>query len=341
MSLAPTVSVVMVFHRDTPFFRPAIRSVVEQTFRDWELILVDNGAGISADDLGGDLGSDPRIRWVRLQSNRGIPVGHNTGVAAARGEFIALLDYDDLMLPRRLEKQVAVLSTQPEVGLVSSLARRIDATGTVIGEEFSLLQAEEQFAYTQYAAPVVTPAYAGRRTVFAGLPYREVFSWAADFDFLARVAERWRLVAVPEVLLHYRWHNEQTTQQKRAAIEQNCAAIRLLTARRRAGRPEGLDDLSSWLHAAPLLPVESCRWGAERAMREHFFSLAAYHARRMIVLRRNFATVNHAVRLGFRAIGSARQAERSRAIQLFFHGPVKALGLKPGWAETRRAPASG
>lgn len=341
MSPQPVVSVVMVFHRDTPFFRPAIRSVIGQTFRDWELILVDNGARISADDLGADFWPEERIRWVRLETNRGIPAGHNAGVAAARGEFIALLDYDDLMLPHRLERQVSFLRERPELGLVSSLARRIDSVGTILGPEFSLLSSAEQFAYTQYAAPVVTPTYAGRREVFSQLPYREVFSWAADFDFLARVAECWKLAAVPDVLLHYRWHHDQTTQQKRAAIEQNCAVIRLLTARRRAGRPEALDDLASWLATPSPLPVESSRWGAERALHENFFFLTAYQARRMISLRRNGSTLVAAGRLAWKAIRAAQGPEKKKTLQLFFQGPVKALGVKPAWAETRRARVSG
>lgn len=337
----PTVSVVMVFHRDTPFFRPAVRSVVDQTLRDWELILVDNGARISLEALGPEFSSDERIRWVRLETNRGIPAGHNAGIAASRGEFVALLDYDDLMLPQRLEKQVSRLRERPDLGLVSSLARRIDAVGTVIGEEFSLLQPAEQLAYTAYAAPVVTPAYAGRREVFAQLPYREVFSWAADFDFLARAVERWSLAGVPDVLLHYRWHDGQTTQQKRAAIEQNCAVIRLLTARRRAGRAEEFNELTARLMEPAPLPVESCRWGAERALSEGFFSLAAYHARRMIVLRRDFATLTAASKIAARAVRVARGADQQQVLRMFFRGPVKALRLTPARLARPRAPSSG
>lgn len=178
----------MVFHRDTPFLRPAIESVRRQTFRDWELVLVDNGTGLPADALG-EAGRDPRLTWVRLPRNEGIPGGHNAGVAAARGEFIALLDYDDLALPGRLERQVDLLDRDPSVGLVSSLAESIDEHGRVTGGEFALVEPAAQRAYVAFAAPVVTPAYTGRRMLFERFPYRTELSHAADFDFLARAIE--------------------------------------------------------------------------------------------------------------------------------------------------------
>ena len=114
----PVVSVIMACHRVTPFLRPAVRSVLAQTERDLELILVDNGTGAGLEPLAQD-GADPRVRLVTLGTNRGIAAAHNAAVALAAGEFIALLDHDDLMLPRRLEKQIAALRASPGLGLVN------------------------------------------------------------------------------------------------------------------------------------------------------------------------------------------------------------------------------
>lgn len=339
MNDSPVVSVVMVFHRDQPFLRPAIQSVRAQTLREWELILVDNGAAISANSLA-PLSEDERIRWVRLPSNLGIPGGHNAGVAAARGEFIALLDYDDVMLPQRLEKQIGLLRSRPDLGLVSSCAQRIDESGSVIGPEFSLVGPGEQYPYTQYAAPVVTPAYSGRRDIFARFPYRPEFSWAADFDFLARAAEQGEFGSVPEVLLQYRWYAQQTTQLKRAAIEQNCTAIRLLTARRRAGKAEDFSSAVQWLANPAPPPVESCRFGARQCLREGFHILAAYHARRMISIQRTPQVLLAAGRLALSATRSAPANTRSQTWSMFCRGPVKALNLLPASGEKLRAPVS-
>ena len=316
-----------MFHRDTPFLRPAIASVLGQTWRDLELVLVDNGTGLPASALG-EFGRDPRVRWVRLPANAGIAAGHNAGVAAASSEFIGLLDYDDLMMPRRLERQVALLRADPRLGLISSLVETIDAASCVTGCEFSVVEPIAQCRYTQYAAPVVTPAYTGRREVFTQLPYREVFAFSADFDFLARAAEGWPLAAVPEVLLGYRHHLAQTTVQHAARIAAERCAVRLLTARRRAGRPEGTELFPAALADAST-PAAAMRRCAELCLLEGFAPLAAFHARRSFIERPTPASLAKAARLFSLALRVAPAADRWGVTRMFLTGPVRALGLRP------------
>jgi glycosyltransferase involved in cell wall biosynthesis len=321
----PVVSVLMAFHRDTPFLRPAIASVLGQTLSDLELVLVDDGTGLQSDALG-EAGRDPRLRWLRQPRQMGIVAAHNAAVAVSQGEFIALLDHDDVMLPTRLQRQVARLRSEPNLGLVSSLAETIDESGRVVGSEFALTDADEQRTYTQYAAPVVTPAYTGRREVFRALPYRPEFPFAADFDFLARAAEQWRMVGVEEVLLHYRRHPVQTTQQHADAIERSRCEIRLLAARRRAGRPE---SLASVTQDQPPPAFDSCRRMVQRCYAEGFHSLAIYHARRSVALRRSLASAAWACRHALRSLRRLDGVERRRGWQLLLRGPVKAHGLRP------------
>ncbi|MFT3783142.1 MAG: glycosyltransferase [Nibricoccus sp.] len=324
----PAASVVTVFHRMTPFFGEAVRSVLGQTLPDLELVLVDNGTGLGPEVLG-ESGSDPRVRFVRLPHNEGIPAGHNAGIRAARGEFVMLLDYDDVALPTRLEKQVAALRADSTLGLVSSCAERIDEKGCVVGREFSLMRPDEQREYTRYAAPVVTPAYTGRREVFLQFPYRAEFPWAADFDFLGRAAERWRMAAIPEVLFRYRWHSSQTTQQKAGEIERSLCAIRLLTARRRAGRPEDLSSVLNDLSGLAPARAESCRHFARRSLAEGLPALAAYFARRVFVLERTPKALGGALWLASRALALSQGEERALAARLFLMGPVRAHRMRP------------
>ena len=322
----PEVSVVTVFHRDTPFLRPAIASVLGQTLRDLEYVLVDNGTGLRADDLG-ELGRDPRLRFVRLPRNEGIPAGHNAGVAAAAGEFIALLDYDDLALPHRLERQVAALRADPGLGLVSALAERIDEQGRACGQEFCLPNAAEHRAYAPYAAPVVTPVAMARRDVLRAFPYRADFPFAADLDFQARVAERERMAVLPEVLLRYRWYPAQTTHQRAAAIEQSRCAIQILAGRRLAGRPEEMASVLAATMAATA--AETWRRGAELCLAEQLFVFAAFQARRSFALDRSPAGAVRATRLAVRAWSRARGPDRARVARMFFTGPVRTLRLHP------------
>ncbi|WP_438480132.1 glycosyltransferase family 2 protein [Oleiharenicola lentus] len=322
MSAMPAVSVIMVFHRDTPFLRPAIASLLAQTFRDFELILVDNGTHLSAEALG-ELGADERIRWLRLPGNAGIAAGHNAGVAAARGEFIALLDYDDLALPTRFSKQVAALRADSGLGLVSALADRIDEAGSVTGRMFTLTDPATFLAYSQYAAPIFLPASMGRRELFLAAPYRPEFPFAADLDFQSRINEHWRAVVIPEVLLHYRWYGAQTTQQKMPLIENSRCAISLITARRRAGRAENVAEVLGW--AGALSPANYSRRIAGIALAEGFVELAAYRARRAFALERSLASAWAAFRLAWRAWRQALPAERGHVVRMFFKGPVRAL----------------
>lgn len=322
----PEVSVVTVFHRDTPFLRPAIASVLGQTLRDLEYVLVDNGTGLRADDLG-ELGRDLRLRFVRLPRNEGIPAGHNAGVAVAQGEFIALLDYDDLALPHRLERQVAALRADPGLGLVSALAERIDEQGRACGQEFCLPNAAEHRAYAPYAAPVVTPVAMARRDVLRALPYRADFPFAADLDFQARVVERERMAVLPEVLLRYRWYPTNTTHERAAAIEQSRCAIQILAGRRLAGRPEEIAAVLSATAAATA--AETWRRGAELCLTEKFFVFAAFQARRSFALDRSPAGAVRATRLALRAWRRARGGDRAQVARMFFTGPVRTLRLHP------------
>lgn len=322
----PLVSVIMVFHRDSPFLRPAIASVLAQTWTDFELLLVDNGTGLTPAQLGA-AGADARVRWVRLPVNAGIAAGHNAGVAAACGEFIALHDYDDVSHPERLARQVAALQADPGLGLVSALARRIDADGRVTGEVFCVRDPAAHRAYAQFAAPVITPVAMGRREVFTSTPYRAEFPYAADLDFQSRVTERWRLAVLPEPLLDYRWYPGQTTQQKLAAIENSRCAISLLTARRRAGRAEGLAELVALAETLP--PADYNRRVAVMSLSEGFAELAAYRARRSWVEERSLGSLAKALALASRAWRQAAPGQRARVARMFFTGPVRTLGLPP------------
>ena len=323
----PAVSVIMAFHRVTPFLRPAVRSVLDQTCRDLELVLVDNGTGGGLAALGED-GRDPRIRLLSRPTNEGIAAAHNAAVAAAEADVIGLLDYDDLARPERFERQLAALRNQPATGLVSCGAEAIDEHGRTLGREFSLAAPEDQFRYTAYAAPVVTPAYAGRRALLAQVPYRTEFRFSADFDFLARAAERQPFGYVADILLQYRHHPGQTTVEKAARIARERCVVRLLTARRRAGRPEGGDWRALLEAPAPdddrVAVLEEF---SRRFLAEGFPVQAAYHARQCFGLTRTAPAFFRAARL-FARIWRQGGAERVPAGRMFLRGPVRALGVR-------------
>ena len=325
----PVVSVIMVFHRDTRFLRRAIASVLGQTLTDLELVLVDNGTGLSADALGG-LGGDARLRWVRLESNFGIAAGHNAGVAAARADFVALLDYDDLMLPHRLARQVELLCARPGLGLVGAGAATIDENDRTVGREFCLIDEQAHRVYSAYHSGAIMPSFAGRTEVFRTFAYRPAFRWSSDFDFVSRAAERYAISAVPEVLLHYRRYPDQTTQCHRTEQIRDECWVRLLTARRRAGRDEGFDAAAVELQQNCEVSAEPCALHAEfgaHFLAERFAAQAAYEARRILAMSRAPGAVVAALRLWRRGLAVA-PGDAIFLSRIFFTGPVRAHGLR-------------
>ncbi|MFI5337474.1 MAG: glycosyltransferase family 2 protein [Opitutales bacterium] len=327
----PVVSVITPFHRVTPYLRPMVASVLAQTMGDLELLLVDNGTGTGLSTLG-ELAGDPRIRLLSSPANEGASLARNRAVAEARGDYIAVLDYDDLARPARLEQQVACLRADPQLGLVSSQVESIDGTGQGVGREFALQPGRAQYDFSGYSMPAPISSYTGRRGVFARYPFRAIFDFAEDYDFLSRAAEAWPLGAVPGVLLEYRVHDGQTTRLGNCTQVLLASYVRLLTARRRAGRPEALPELMGELRRGRLEPPPLAATYADfarRCLAEHFPLLAVYHARKLLSVRRDRSALGTA--LGVLA-GALRQEPRAAVTltRMFFTGPLRTHGLRPG-----------
>ena len=119
----PFVTVIMPAYNVAPYLREAVESVLAQTYRDWELVIVDDGSTDGTAAIADECAQlDDRIRLVR-QENRGLAGARNTALQAGRGEFFALLDSDDIWDPGFLEAQMEVFARHPETALVSGSAR--------------------------------------------------------------------------------------------------------------------------------------------------------------------------------------------------------------------------
>ena len=116
------VSVVIIFLDESRFLNAAVQSVFDQTYPDWELLLVDDGStdrstGIARSH---ERAAPHRVRYLEHpgHENRGMSASRNLGLARAHGEYVAFLDADDVWLPRKLEQQLRIMREHPEVGLV-------------------------------------------------------------------------------------------------------------------------------------------------------------------------------------------------------------------------------
>ena len=212
----PCVSVVMPVYNVERFVAAAINSVLVQDWPDFELIIVDDaGQDRSMEIVRGY--ADPRIRIIS-QANRGLAGARNTGISAARGRFVALLDSDDIWLPEKLSRHIAHFNADPALGASYTGAELIDEAGRLIG-----------IAQT----PIVGPVDA--RQVFCGLGicngsvpvfrretleegalpadaqgrvqyFDETLRRSEDVECWTRLAltTGWRFEGLPGMLTHYR-----------------------------------------------------------------------------------------------------------------------------------------
>lgn len=204
----PRVSVVIPTFNRARMACEAVDSVLAQTLGELEVILVDDG---STDDTAAVIrsryGKEPRLRYVR-QENGGTARARDHGLGHARGEYLALLDDDDLWLPRHLESQVACLDAHRDVDLVVCDARYegSEKTGTIFGEtSYRLPDSVDAMAKAAWALPgtMLMRTHAAR-----ALGFRSEFHHAEDTDFLWRFVLAGRNVrANPEVLTVYRHHD--------------------------------------------------------------------------------------------------------------------------------------
>jgi len=125
----PRVSIVLPTYNRAYILESSMRSILEQSYRDFELIIVDDGSTDNTEELVCSM-KDDRIVYVRHDHNQGVAVGRNTGVARARGEFLAFQDSDDLWLPEKLQRQVALLEVaEKNVGVVYGVLEKIMKDG--------------------------------------------------------------------------------------------------------------------------------------------------------------------------------------------------------------------
>lgn len=130
---APLVSVVMPVYNGSAYLGQAIESVLSQTYRNLELIVVDDCSKDDSLQVIGRYAADARIVLLRNEANAGVAASRNRALAQSRGRYVTFLDQDDVWLPRKLELQVAAMAAHPRVGLLHAEYARIDPAGQLMG----------------------------------------------------------------------------------------------------------------------------------------------------------------------------------------------------------------
>ncbi len=207
MPVRPRVSVLMAVFNTARFLPEALRSVADQTFTDFEFVVVDDGSSDgSTQVLRSFAASEPRMRLI-VRGNHGLIATRNELLAAARGEFIAWVDSDDVALPDRLRLQVESLDGDPDLVCIGGVAQNIDPEGNLLNIERYPLGHADIRAAQRLGSGVRFPTTMMRRAAVTRVGgFREPFRMCEDFDLLLRLGEVGKLANLAATVYLYRQH---------------------------------------------------------------------------------------------------------------------------------------
>jgi glycosyltransferase involved in cell wall biosynthesis len=206
---APAVSVMMTVYNAAPYVEKALTSILGQTIRDFEIIVIDDGSTDESAAIVQRIAErDERIRLVS-RPNTGISKARNEALGLARGEFVAVQDADDESLPHRLDRQVRFLREKPDVVCVGSWFDAIDAAGRRLRSyQIPTDPAEIERTLLAGHAAICQPSSMLRRDAVQRVGgFDESLPSAEDLDLHLRLSEIGKLANLPEVLVRYRMHD--------------------------------------------------------------------------------------------------------------------------------------
>ncbi len=272
------LSIVMPTYNAAKHLRDAVDSVLGQTFRDFTLILVDDGSTDETLDILREYEArDPRIA-VHACGHRGISGSLNYALGVAQTDWVAIMHSDDIMQPNRLERQLAFIAENPDVVVASSFVNYINGQNKKIGQFRSELTTRQAVAETlgkDHSIGFHHPAVILRKSVVASVGgYRDKMDGCEDLDLWTRIAREGHCVLVqPEFLLDYRIHEGSLSVRKHRMTTLLNQYVQFNLKRYKQGIPEvSLDEFFETLKRMPFWERcmhERCLWG------DHFFKRSA------------------------------------------------------------------
>ena len=213
-----------VYNEPLDFLRIAVDSILRQTYKDFEFIIVldkpDNV--IARDYLQQVVENDKRVLLFVNTENIGLTKSLNVGLALCRGQYIARMDADDESLPRRLEEQVRFMDTHPEIVACGTQYDKIDERGALICHWRVLESPKDIYDNILFDSPICHPSAMIRRVIGGNVVrYDETLKYAQDYGLWASFISSYMLANLPNVLFKYRISENQVTKKNRAE-QQRC-----------------------------------------------------------------------------------------------------------------------
>ena len=211
----PAVSVILPVFNGEDYLRYAIESVLKQSWRDLELIIIDDGSVDSTPRIAASY--PPPVKYVR-QQNTGVAGAFNHGLRLAAGKYISWLSHDDVFLPTKLEKQVAVLDQVTVPAVCYTDIRMIDGNGDVMSvQRVPEHDRQQALRHVLTGGGICSASYSvmyDRKCIEEVGMYSETWRYTQDVDMLAKLARNFQLIRVPEVLMEVREHANRGVRSK-------------------------------------------------------------------------------------------------------------------------------
>lgn len=235
----PTVSVVMSVYNGEKYLRESVESILHQTYMDFEFIIVNDGSVDGTKEIL-EYYVDERIVLLH-QENIGLTKSLNRGIAVARGKYIARQDADDISKPLRLEKQVAFLEKNPDVGLLGTNFTFIDDNGKLLHNSYLPLDNENlQNRLARICTHCHTSVMIRKEALDKVGGYRDFFKYAQDYDLWLRISEKYKIRNLSSFLVSYRETREAISSEK-ILLQSLYAGVAAEMAHQR--RTAGIDDI--------------------------------------------------------------------------------------------------
>ncbi len=230
MELKKGLISVIMSNRNTPeeYLREAIESVLNQTYSDFEFIIVDDCSTDNSLEIIESY-ADARIKIIKNSENLGLTKSLNKAISCAEGEFIARMDADDICLPERFEKQVDFLKHHPDIIVCGTWVELFGDGTSVYNEKHSrkilpekeLLQINLLFGnHMNIIHP--TAMFNHKLLKENNITYNEKYIYAQDYRMWVECARKGELANVPEILFKYRIHNKAVSSDKKS-VQNECA----------------------------------------------------------------------------------------------------------------------
>ena len=224
---AARVSVLLPVWNGEAFLEAAVESILRQTLSSLELIIIDDGSTDASAAIAEKLAcGDDRVRVLRRE-HQGLSAALNAGIAAARGEYLARMDADDISVPHRLQKQVAYLDAHPSCVAAGAWIEVVDEAGRHLGLKTFVEKHEEiSAALLQGVSPIAHPTVVVRRDVLRAAGGYDARRYPSeDLDLWFRLAERGELANLGETLLQHRRHKAAVGVREREKMKAMALAI--------------------------------------------------------------------------------------------------------------------